>query len=223
MGNSLTQTSTGGSGPSAPTLALPNVSTPAVPTTPAPAPAGVPASAPAGAPSGASPLAFAKSQHDLISSQYNSINTTLASVDRLKTRLANLSKLGDMVTTEDVIKEASGAIAHGIPAGQIAGLLAEMPESGPQIAGWLQEKTVVLQQTEAGLLQAQEQMREHLGHAGMQMLMAHVMSPGTPAAAGGGGNAPTNALTPAAAPSALAPAAAPSALAPSTLGGPHAS
>jgi hypothetical protein len=124
-----------------------------------------------------------KSNHDQIKAAFGATTQAIAKVDRIRTELTKLSEMGDVVTTEDVIKGAGTLVGHGIDAHVLAGIMADMPESGPQIAGWLATHVENLGALEQRLMAQKEVQREHLGHAGMQLLMSHVMSGGTPAGA----------------------------------------
>jgi len=95
-------------------------------------------------------------------------------LDKVKVELQTLSRLGDMVTPEDVIEGAGTLVAHGAPAAQMASLLADMPQSGgPQLQGWLRQHEAFVAQKEAELGPAHQVAGHRAAVTGLQMLQGH--------------------------------------------------
>src|SRR5215469_12402864 len=60
-------------------------------------------------------------------------------LDHIRTELDRLTNLADTVTPQDVIGAAGRLVGHGIPAKEMATLLADMPtNAGQGLAAWVQ-------------------------------------------------------------------------------------
>lgn len=121
-----------------------------------------------------------------------------------KTRgeLAKLASMGDAVTPEDVIKGAGALVAHGLSPIAMASLLADMPEGGVALQGWVQQHLQGLEQREQQLSQVQGQVRHQQTQAALHLLARDHVAQSAGAAMGAQAQPqplPSNSLTPGAA------------------------
>lgn len=150
------------------------------------------------------PLRALAEAHATAKAQFGKLAEARSMLDQAKTQLGDLTRLGDMITPEDVIKAAGRLVASGLSPMAMAKLLSDMPEKGDQLQAWLGQHVQDLAQREQQLDPVLEQMRHSLGVAAMRSLVGHSLlpssSPMTPAAAPAPGPSEGNALAPAAAP-----------------------
>lgn len=112
--------------------------------------------------------------HASARSQFDQVDAAKQMLDHVKTGLDKLTQLGDMVTPEDVIEEAGRLVARGAPAGQMAALLADMPDAGgPALQGWLAQHEQMVVQKEAQLMPAHQLLGHRAAVAGLQLLAGH--------------------------------------------------
>lgn len=131
--------------------------------------------------------------HDQAKAQFAKLTEQYAMVGKVGNELEQLAKLGDMITTDDVVKGAGKLVAHGYSAMQLASLLSDMPDGGPAIASWVQQHAQITKQSEQQLGNAIKQARSQLGSIGLQSLTQHARSMDAPPMSGNalmpGGNA----------------------------------
>lgn len=108
--------------------------------------------------------------------QYGKIKEVIGKAQVIRTQLDELVKMGDMVTTEDLVHHASKLVAKGIGAAEIAGILSEAPEQGEALAGWINMKDQKLRQEEAQLQQMASLSRHNMGVSSLRLLGAHAMA-----------------------------------------------
>lgn len=108
--------------------------------------------------------------------QYSKLKEADGKASLIREQLDELQKMGDMVTTEDLVHHASKLVAGGIGAAEIAGLLSEAPEGGEQLAGWISQKDQKLRMEEQQLEQALALTRHNMGVAAFRLLGAHSMA-----------------------------------------------
>lgn len=89
----------------------------------------------------------------------------------VRKELDGLTALGDMVTQDDVVKAASGLVAAGLGSVQVAGLLADMPDSGPALQAWVAQHDKQTQVREAQAQQALAVTRHQMGLTALRHLM----------------------------------------------------
>ena len=148
-------------------------------------------SGPPGAPAPIDPSAL----HDQMLAQFNKFTQSRDMLDKVRVELTTLAKLGDTITPEDVIKGAGALVGHGMSPMELAGMLADMPEGGQALAGWVASKAQAATQTEAKLSGMIQQARGHLGAAALALIAQHAKSPGM-SGPPGTAPAPINAMTP---------------------------
>ena len=118
-------------------------------------------------------------------------------------QLDQLAKLGDNVTTEDVIKAGGGLVAAGLTPKAVAGLMATLPQGGGEaLAGWVQQHEQMLEQQEQQNQQMHQMAAHQMGVSAIHALASHAHEAQKAQAP----QAPKS-MPPAAAPAATAPAA----------------
>jgi hypothetical protein len=117
------------------------------------------------------------SAQDQASAQFDKLGKLKKTADQMRVGLQALSKLGDMVSVEDVVKEAGKLVGKGYDAKQMAGLLADMPTTGggAALAGWVKLNAAKAAQTELQLLQVHDQVRHQMGVAALKTVIGHTM------------------------------------------------
>ena len=156
-------------------------------------PAGVesPAGAsPAGAPAPAPHLAALDQIHSANKEQFEKIDSSKQTLERVRVQLDQLAKLGDNVTTEDVIKAGGGLVAAGLTPKAVAGLMATLPQGGGEaLAGWVQQHEQMLEQQEQQNQQMHQMAAHQMGVSAIHALASHAheaqgaQAPMSPAAA----------------------------------------
>ena len=123
----------------------------------------------------ASPQLAALSQaHDMARSRFLKTGQVMDRVDKIRTELTTLAKLGDTVTPEDVIKGAGKLVASGMDPMQMASLLADMPTNGGvALANWVAQHAQAMTQKEAQFGQVHAQARHESGVAALRLLAGH--------------------------------------------------
>lgn len=87
--------------------------------------------------------------------------------------LQELYKLGDGVTAEDVIQEAAKLVSSGSSPTEMAAALADMPQGGQALAGWVQQKLATTVQSMQKVQSAHAIARHEMGVSGLRLLAAH--------------------------------------------------
>ena len=125
-------------------------------------------------PTAASPMMqhFGSAQ-DVAAARYAKMKEATAKLAATRKELDGLTALGDTVSQEDVIKAASGMVAAGIGAPAVAGILADMPEGGAALQGWIAEHDAAVRQREAQAQQALTITRHEMGVAALRHIIAH--------------------------------------------------
>lgn len=119
------------------------------------------------------PLQALKETHETASAQFGKLSQAGAMLDQARQQLTSLTRLGDMVTSEDVIKAAGRLVAAGLSPMAMAKLLSDMPSEGPQLQNWLGEHVAQISQREAQLAPVLAAARHDLGVSAMRSLMGH--------------------------------------------------
>lgn len=169
-------------------------------------PAGNQPDAPApSVPDGHGPVEQAVGQaHANASGQLAKLTQAKRNIANIRGEMETLTKLGDSVTPEDVIKGAGMVVGKGGDPMQLAGLLADMPQGGEALQGWLQQHDQQMTQNEQQVDQLLAQARHSAGSAALHVLaMDHIRRKFE--GAQGAPQAPTAIQTPGAPPNALAP------------------
>lgn len=105
--------------------------------------------------------------------RYDKMKEAAAKVGATRKALDGLAVLGDTVTSEDVVRAATGLVEAGIPAVNVAGILSEMPDGAAALQGWVQQKDQAVQMQEAQVTRALAITRHELAVTSLKHLMAH--------------------------------------------------
>lgn len=96
-----------------------------------------------------------------------------STLDKAREGLTSLRKLGDLVTQDDVIKEAGKLVAHGLSPMAMAKMLSDMPEKGEELQAWLVQHAAGLAQREAQLEPVLAGARHEMGVTALRALFGH--------------------------------------------------
>jgi len=119
-------------------------------------------------------LANTKARFDKTSEVSKNFATVRAGLD-------SLVKMGDAVTSDDVIEEIGKLVAQGLSPEPLIAMMAgdpqngvpPMPESGQALAAWVQSHEQQFVQQEQQLAQVHSMAQHQLGVAGVQGLLIH--------------------------------------------------
>ena len=152
--------------------------------------ASAPASAAASAAAPAPHLAAMDQIHSANKAQFEKIDSSRQTLLKVRAELDKLQKLGDSVTTEDVIKAGGGLVAAGLTPKAVAGLMATLPQGGGEaLAGWVQQHEQMLDQQEQQNQQMHQMAAHQMGVSAIHALASHAheaqaaQAPTPPAAA----------------------------------------
>lgn len=125
--------------------------------------------------------------HEELSGEFSKMKEFGKITETLASRFDQLASLGANVTTEDVVKAATGLVSSGLGAKEVATLLADMPTE-PQLLGeWVSQRAVEAAEAAAKFQQAFGDARHQLGTLGLHVLASHSMGVGEqPGGAAGG-------------------------------------
>lgn len=124
------------------------------------------------------------------------VHQKLVTADRIlnaiRGEMDKLSLMQDTVTPEDVIAAAGRVVGHGVPARELASLLADMPsQAGQGLAAWVAQQDQALSQQEAHVSQMKEIAQHRMGVSAVRAMAADEMiARGRRAAAAMGALAP---------------------------------
>lgn len=133
--------------------------------------------------------------------QWNKVRGVLSVTTMAKEELGELQKLGPTVGAEDVIESAGRIVGNGMSPQEMAAELANLPQGGQAIAGWLADTETKLGGQQTQLEAIAEGLRHQMAVQATHVLLAHDMHAKAQAAPMGG---PLAAGSPQASPEALA-------------------
>ncbi len=113
--------------------------------------------------------------HDRVKGQFDKLVEARRTLDAARVELTSLTKLGDLVTPEDVIKGAGKLVATGLSPMALAKLLSDMPEKGEELQAWLVGHIQGLEAREQQLEPVLGAARHQLGVAAMRTIIGHSM------------------------------------------------
>lgn len=145
---------------------------------PAAGPAGAQALNMPGASQAGDVLKYMKAQMDQTASGVAKLKEAQGRARVVREALDKLSAMGDTVSPEDVTKESSRLVAAGMAPEEVAGLLADMPDGGEALQGWVAQHDSALRKNEAQLGQMLAQQQHTLGvqalhHIGAVSMVNH--------------------------------------------------
>lgn len=125
-------------------------------------------------PAGPGPMAQqAGNKQDAAKAQFDKVKQASQQIASVRKGLEGLAALQDTVTMDDVVEEAGGLVAAGIPAIQVASTLADVPEQPSQIQAWLQEQLQKLAPQEAQIKAVLDQSGHRLATTALGSVLAH--------------------------------------------------
>lgn len=77
---------------------------------------------------------------DAAAERYSKMREAKTQIDTVMNVFGRLSQLADTVTTKDVVKGCGDIVAAGVPAVQMATILADMPEKAPELQAWVSDE-----------------------------------------------------------------------------------
>jgi hypothetical protein len=152
-------------------------------------------------------------EHNYNKAVYRKLQQAKATFDHIRVEMDKLVEMGDTVSPEDVVAAAGRVVGHGVPAGDMASLLAQMPTmAGQGLAAWLAQQDQAVRAQELHVEQVSRIAQGRLAASAFRGLAAeHVMQRGRERTA-------ANALMQRGAPAA-APGSSPGALGAAPAGG----
>lgn len=92
---------------------------------------------------------------------HKAVHTKVSNADRMlkviRAEMEKLTAMADTVSPEDVIAAAGRVVGHGVPAKDMAQLLASMPaQAGQGLAAWISQQNQMVQQQEAEVARVRE-------------------------------------------------------------------
>lgn len=109
---------------------------------------------------------------------YAATSKAMGMMDKVRTELTGLAKMGSAVTPEDVIQGAGKLVGSGADPMELAGLMSDMPTNGGDaLAAWVAQHAATSAQNEAKLKMAHEAAKHSLGVASIHHLAHASMQP----------------------------------------------
>lgn len=108
---------------------------------------------------------------------YNKTLSAGRMIDHLRVEMDKLSDMGDTVTPEDVVAGAGRLVGHGVPARELASILAEMPtQAGQGLAAWVARNDTLLTQQEALIARQTDMAAHRMAQSALQVIATeHLM------------------------------------------------
>lgn len=107
--------------------------------------------------------------------QFELVSKAKINVDRIQNELDKLLDKGDVVQPDDVIASAGKIVSSGMPAKQMATLLAQMPEQrGEILSGWLKSQSQILQEQIQQLAPIYAVSKHQMGVNALRLLVATI-------------------------------------------------
>jgi hypothetical protein len=108
--------------------------------------------------------------------KYDKLSEIAGKATVMRETLDSLVKKGDMIDQDDLIDAAGKLVSRGFPAAEIASFLAEAPENGEALQGWIMQHDMKLRQNEMQLKEMQSITRHQMGVNALRLLGAHSMA-----------------------------------------------
>lgn len=112
-------------------------------------------------------------QQDAAAARFEKLREAKHQIDAVMEAFGHLSDLQDTVQVRDVVKASAGIVAAGVPATQMAVILADMPEQPAQLQAWIKDEFDKAQSAEQKILEGLAITRHGLVTAALHNLMAH--------------------------------------------------
>lgn len=124
------------------------------------------------APGPSSMMQHFSGKHDAARARFDKVKEAQGQVEATREELDKLVALGDTVTMDDLVEAAAGMVAAGIPAVEVASILAEAPE-GAALQGWVAEQDQKAKEREGQVKQALTGAGQQLAVSGLTHVIAH--------------------------------------------------
>lgn len=113
------------------------------------------------------------SAEDKAALRFSQVKKAAVQMQALQDGLDKLGALGDTVSFDDVVDVAAGIVAAGVPAIQVAGTLANMPESPSQLQAWIAKQAAALAPQVKKVQGTLAAARYEMGRAAFRSIIAH--------------------------------------------------
>ncbi len=110
---------------------------------------------------------------DAAADRFAKLREAKKQIDSVMGVFGGLSQLADTVTTKDVVKGCGDIVAAGVPAVQMATILADMPEKSPELQAWVADEFKKAQEAEAKIDEGLAITRHGLITSALHTLIAH--------------------------------------------------
>lgn len=110
---------------------------------------------------------------DAAAERYSKMREAKTQIDAVMRVFGGLSQLGDTVSTKDVVKGCGDIVAAGVPAVQMATILADMPEKAPELQAWVNDEFKKAQSAEKQIDEGLNITRHGLISSALYALVAH--------------------------------------------------
>lgn len=110
---------------------------------------------------------------DAAHAKYEKMKEARTQITAVIKNMGELTKLLDTVTTQDVVKASANMVAAGIPAIEMAKILADMPEQGAQLQSWVKHEYDLAVQGAQQVDFALKWSRHEMISAGLRSIIAH--------------------------------------------------
>lgn len=108
-----------------------------------------------------------------VKAQFNQLAEAKKQISATKFEIGQLRDLGDTVTAKDVVKHSAGIVAAGVPAVEVATILADMPEGGQQLQAWVVQKYEEATANEGKVNKLMGIAQHQLAVTSLQNILAH--------------------------------------------------
>lgn len=114
--------------------------------------------------------------HTGAQAQFDKLRKAEQTMGQAKAVLGKLTALGDAVTEEDVIKSMGQLVEIGLSPAQLAAGMADMPQGGVALQGWLSEQEQRLGQAEQAMGMQLAKARGSLMATSLHLLAHHAQA-----------------------------------------------
>ena len=120
----------------------------------------------------------ATKHHASMRDQYQQAKDATSVMTKVRKAMDKITALGDNVTFDDLIRMSGDLVIAGLDPKAVAALIADAPQGGDALHGWLQMHDQTLRQTEELGARAHAVQQHRLGVAAIHELMAHHLAEG---------------------------------------------
>lgn len=113
------------------------------------------------------------SRQDQAAARFDKMKEAKQQIDAVLDAFGHLTDLQDTVQVRDVVKACAGIVAAGVPAVQMATILADMPEQPGQLQAWVKDEFDKAQQAEKTIDHGLQVTRHGLLTSALEHLIGH--------------------------------------------------